>query len=77
MANIRDVHNTLHIITGITQSLLQNIFHNVGTQVTNVSKVVYSRATSIHLNQIRIIGNKKFLLMGQRIIQIHNDSSNQ
>jgi hypothetical protein len=38
--------------------------------------MIHGRTAGIHLHQIRIVGNKQFLLMGQRIIKIHRNSSN-
>ena len=65
VTNVGDVHNTLNIITNITQSLFKDVFHNVGTQITNVCKMVDRRSTCIHFHHIRGIRLKQFFLVRQ------------
>ena len=65
------MHNALDVVADVTQGLLQHVLHDVGAQVTDVCVVVDGRAAGVHLDQIGIVGNEQFLLMGNRIIKIH------
>ena len=71
VAHIGDVHNTDHIITLITQSLFQHIFHDIGAQIADMRKMIHRRAAGIHLDNIRIVRLKQFLLVGKGVVKIH------
>ena len=71
MAHVSDVHDTLNVIANITQGLFQHILHDVGPQIADVSIVIHGRAAGVHLHQLGIVGNKQFLLVTCRVIQIH------
>ena len=58
MSHIGDIHNPQDIISLIAQGLLQHILHDIGAQIANVSKMVHSRSTGVHLHNIRRIGLK-------------------
>ena len=71
MADVSDVHDPLDVIAQIPQGLFQHIFHNVGAQVADVGVMVHRGAAGVHFHQIRVVGNKQLLFMGQGIVQIH------
>lgn len=50
MSDIRNVHTTLHIISRISQILLQNILHHIAAEITDVGEMIYGRSTSVHLH---------------------------
>ena len=75
MSHIRNIHNALYIVAHIPQSLFQNVFHDVGTQVANVRIMVNRGATGIHFNNVGGIGFEQFLLMRKGVIKIHKQSS--
>ena len=68
MAHIGDVHNPLDIVAGVAQGFFQHIFHNIGTQVADVGVVIHRGSAGVHLHLLGIVGNKQFLLVGQRIV---------
>ena len=68
MAHVRDVHDPLDGISQIAQGLFQHILHNIGAQIADVGKMVNRGAAGVHLHQLRVVGNKQFLLVGQRVV---------
>ena len=68
MAHVGDVHNALDVVPGIAQSLFQHILHNIGAQIADMGKVIHRGAASVHLYLLGIVGDKQFLLVGQRIV---------
>ena len=71
MPHVRDVHHALDIVAQIPQALFQHILHDIGAQVADMGIVIHGGATGVHLHKIRIIGDKQFLFVGSRVIQIH------
>ena len=69
MTNIRDVHNTLHIITNIAQMLFKDIFHNVTSQISNVCIMINCGAACVHGDFSFFIGHKFFYLFCQCVVQ--------
>ena len=72
MADVGDVHDALDVIAGIAQVLFKNVLHDVRAEVSDVRKVIHSRAAGVHLDYIRMIGNKVLFLSCCRIIKLHN-----
>ena len=74
MAHVGDVHDTVHVVAGIAEILLQHVLHDVGAQVADVGKVIHRGAAGIHLHMARCMGDKFIFFMGGGIIQIHGHS---
>ena len=72
VADVGDVHDALDVIAGIAQILFKNVLHDVRAEVSDVRKVIHRRAAGVHLDYIRMIGNKLLFLSCRRIIKLHN-----
>ena len=75
VAHIGDVHDPFYIVPNITQILIQHILHNIGAQIANVGEMIHCGAAGIHLYDVGVVGYKQLLLMAERIIQIHIEST--
>ena len=62
VSHIRDIHDTLHIIAHIAQCFLQNILHNIASQIPDMRIMVNRGAAGIHGHFSVRIGDKKLLL---------------
>ena len=71
VTHIGDVHDTLDVVAGIAQGLLQHILHDVGAQVADVGIVVHRWAAGVHFHLIGRIWGKQFFLVRQGIVKIH------
>ena len=60
--------DTLNIISGIAKVLFQYIFHNIASQIADMSIMIYCRSTSIHSYFIFIIWNKFLYFMSKCIV---------
>lgn len=60
MPHIGDIHDPQHIIPRIAQVFFQHIFHNVGTQIPNVGKMVDRGPAGVHLHLSGFIGHEFF-----------------
>ena len=72
VADVGNIHNALNVIADVAQILFKNVLHDVRAEVSDVRKVVHRRATGVHLDYIRMIGNKVLFLSCCRIIKLHN-----
>ena len=54
VTDVGNIHNALDVVAGVAEILFQNVFHNIGAQVADVSKVVDRWAAGIHGNELRI-----------------------
>ena len=75
MTNVGNVHNSFYIVTEITQVLLKNILHDVGTEVADVSKVVNSRAAGVHFYLAFFKRDKLLFLLTESVIKYHFSNS--
>ena len=71
MAHVGDVHDALDRIADIAQIFLQNVFHNIGTQIPDMGVVIYRGSAGIHLDEIGMIRDKEFLFTAGRVVKIH------
>jgi hypothetical protein len=69
MADIGDIHHMFYFVSQGKKSPFENIFKNIGPQITYVSIVINGGTTAIH--PYRIINRfKKFFGTAGRIIQV-------
>ena len=71
VSHVGDVHDAVHVVSGVAQVFLQHILHDIAAEVADVGKVIHRGAAGVHLHQIRVIGNKAFFFMGCRVIKVH------
>ena len=71
VSDIRDVHHAFDRIAEIAQALFQHVLHDIAAQVADVRKVIDRRSAGVHFHKGRIVGNKQFLFVAQRIVKIH------
>ena len=72
VADVGNIHNAFDVIADVAQILFKNVLHDVRAEVSDVRKVVHRRAAGVHLDYIRMIGNKVLFLSCCRIIKLHN-----
>ena len=48
MSDIGNVHHSFHVISRKTQILLQHIFHDITSQISDMGKMIHGRAARIH-----------------------------
>ena len=71
MADVGDVHDALDVIADIAQVLFEDVLHNIGAQIADVSKMIYRRAAGVHLNDVGMIGNEVLLFTACGVIKLH------
>ena len=74
VSHVGDVHDAVHVVSGVAQVLLQHVLHDIGAQVADVGKVVHGGAAGVHLHMAGGVGLELLFLVGGGIIQIHNGS---
>ena len=72
--HVGDVHDAVHVVSGVAQVLLQHVLHDVGAQVADVGEMVHGGAAGVHLHMPRRVGLELLFLVGSGIIQIHGAS---
>ena len=74
VSHVGDVHDAVHVVSGVAQVFLQHVLHDIGAQVADVGKVVHRGAAGVHLHMAGGVGLELLFLVGGGIIQIHNGS---
>ena len=72
VTNVGDVHNAGNVVAAVTEVAVEDIFHNVGAQITDVRKVIHRRAAGVHAHLAGLVGNEFFFFSGCRVIKLHN-----
>jgi hypothetical protein len=50
MTDVGDVHNSGHVIPGVTEIFLKHVLHNVRADVADMCEMVYSRSAGVDRN---------------------------
>ena len=72
VTNVGDVHNAGNVVAAVTEVAVEDIFHNVGAQITDVCKVINRRAAGVHADLAGLVGNEFFFFSGCRVVKLHN-----
>jgi hypothetical protein len=69
MAHVGNVHHALDLITAVSQITVQNILHNISTEISDVREVIYGRTAGVHTDLSLYVRDEGLSFMGGGIIQ--------
>ena len=69
MSDIRDIHDTLHIISDVTKRLLEHILHNITAQIADMCEVIHRRSAGVHCNLAILVRDHRLNLTTQCVIK--------
>ena len=72
MPDVRNVHHPSDLVSGIAQIAVEDVLHDIGTQIPDVRVVVDRRTAGVHGDLTRRMGDELFFFVAERIIKLHN-----
>ena len=65
VSHVRNVHNALYVISDVAQISVQNILHDVCSQIADMGKMIHGRAAGVHRHLAGCVRNKLLFFVRQ------------
>ncbi len=62
VSDVGDIHDAFDVVAVVAEIFFENVFHNIGTQVADVGKMVHGRAAGVHGDLARRVGDERLAL---------------
>ena len=71
MSDVGDVHDAGYVISAVTEGFLQNVLHDVSTEVADMSKMINRRTAGVHFYLAGFVGNEFLDGFGKCVVKFH------